>query len=132
MRFNFDLQDPNLTQRRSVTPKEEVEWVPLQNHPIFSSTTTTTTTEDHASTSATSSPRNLVAWDGATRLYFWDSNKRCLHRISIRLGEPQPTSVLASSPSKVLSLSLSLINFKNIFVFLFNLFSTVELFVSLD
>ena len=120
MRFNFDLQDPNLTQRRSVTPKEEVEWVPLQNHPIFSSTTTTTT-EDHASTSATSSPRNLVAWDGATRLYFWDSNKRCLHRISIRLGEPQPTSVLASSPSKVFSLSLSLI-FK-IFLFFFLIFS---------
>ena len=70
MRFSFDLQDPNLTQRRSVTPKDEVEWVPLQNHPIFYSTTTTTTTEDHVSTSATSSPRNLMAWDGATRLYF--------------------------------------------------------------
>lgn len=122
MRFNFDLQDPNLTQRRSVTPKEEVEWVPLQNHPIFSSTTTTTT-EDHASTSATSSPRNLVAWDGATRLYFWDSNKRCLHRISIRLGEPQPTSVLASSPSKVLFLSLSLSLIFKIFLFFFLIFS---------
>ena len=119
MRFNFDLQDPNLTQRRSVTPKEEVEWVPLQNHPIFSSTTT----EDHASTSATSSPRNLVAWDGATRLYFWDSNKRCLHRISIRLGEPQPTSVLASSPSKVFSLSLSLSLIFKIFLFFFLIFS---------
>ncbi|KAM4093785.1 hypothetical protein ACB094_06G145300 [Castanea mollissima] len=105
MRFNFDLQDPNLTQRRSVTPKEAVEWVPLQNHPIFS---TTTTTEDRASTSATSSPRNLVAWDGATRLYFWDSNQHCLHRISIRLGEPQPTSVLASSPSKVLQADVQL------------------------
>ncbi|XP_030932628.1 nuclear pore complex protein NUP88 [Quercus lobata] len=105
MRFNFDLQDPNLTQRRSATPKEEVEWVPLQNHPIFSSSTTT---EDHASTSATSSPRNLLAWDGATRLYFWDSNKHCLHRISIRLGEPQPTSVLASSPSKVLQADVQL------------------------
>jgi hypothetical protein len=100
MRFNFDLHDANLVQRRSVTPKDEVEWVPLQNHPVFSSSTT----EDHVSTSATSFPRNLVAWDGASRLYFWDSNKHCLHRISIKLGEPEPTSVLAASPSKVLSL----------------------------
>lgn len=104
MRFNFDLHDANLVQRRSVTPKDEVEWVPLQNHPVFSSSTT----EDHVSTSATSFPRNLVAWDGASRLYFWDSNKHCLHRISIKLGEPEPTSVLAASPSKVLQADVQL------------------------
>ncbi|MBA0841689.1 hypothetical protein Goarm_004173, partial [Gossypium armourianum] len=41
-------------------------------------------------------------WDGASRLYYWDSSRQCLHRISIRLGEPDPTSVVAASPSKVL------------------------------
>ncbi|KAJ0044390.1 hypothetical protein Pint_06486 [Pistacia integerrima] len=46
--------------------------------------------------------KNLVAWDGASRLYYWNSNKGCLHRISIRLGEPDPTSIIAASPSKVL------------------------------
>lgn len=49
-----------------------------------------------------------MAWDGASRLYFWDSVKKCLHRISIRLGEPDPTSVLADSPSKVLQADVQL------------------------
>lgn len=49
-----------------------------------------------------------MAWDGASRLYFWDSVKKCIHRISIRLGEPDPTSVLADSPSKVLQADVQL------------------------
>ncbi|KAB1217743.1 Nuclear pore complex protein Nup88 [Morella rubra] len=105
MRFNFDLYDSDIVQTRSFTPKEEVQWVPLQNHPVFTSTTADGGTT-HASTDG--SPKNLVAWDGASRLYYWDSNKRCIHRISIRLGEPEPTSVLAASPSKVLQADVQL------------------------
>ncbi|KAG6735029.1 hypothetical protein I3842_01G299900 [Carya illinoinensis] len=100
MRFNFDLYDSDIVQTRSVTPKDEVQWVPLHNHPVFTSTV--------AHASIASFPGNLVAWDGASRLYFWDSHKNCLRRISIRLGEPEPTSVLAASPSKVLQADMEL------------------------
>ncbi|KAK8334487.1 hypothetical protein V6Z12_A10G274500 [Gossypium hirsutum] len=102
MRFNFDIAESTEDDsRRSLTPKEDVQWIPLQNHPVF------TTTADGGGTAATASAsaggvRNLLAWDGASRLYYWDSNQQCLHRISIRLGEPDPTSVVAASPSKVL------------------------------
>ncbi|KAL5568557.1 hypothetical protein UlMin_025132 [Ulmus minor] len=98
MRFNFDLSETKTEQERSSTPKNDVEWVPLKNHPVFTSAPTGSAprfTSDRA-------PTNLLAWDGASRLYFWDSDDLCLHRISIRLGEPEPTSVLAASPSKVL------------------------------
>ncbi|CAJ1860717.1 unnamed protein product [Sphenostylis stenocarpa] len=84
---------------RSQTPKDEVEWVPLPKHPLFTA---------HGGATAASASRNLLAWDGASRLYFWDTNSRCLHRLSLRLGDPDPSSVLASSPSKV-SLSLHLV-----------------------
>lgn len=94
MRFNFDLQEAKPEQGRSSTPKNDVEWVPLKNHPVFTSSA--------AVSAPLRSPRNLLAWDGASRLYFWDSNLLCLHQISVRLGEPEPTSVLAASPSKVL------------------------------
>lgn len=94
MRFNFDLQEAKPEQGPSSTPKNDVEWVPLDNHPVFTSSATDSTSDR--------SPTNLLAWDGASRLYFWDCNQLCLHRISVRLGEPEPTSVLAASPSKVL------------------------------
>ncbi|XP_061985965.1 nuclear pore complex protein NUP88-like isoform X2 [Populus nigra] len=95
MRFNFDLTEsnPNSSSRKSLTPKEDTQWVPLQNHPLFASSYEDT---------APRSPSNLLAWDGASRFYYWDSNLRCLHRISIRLGDPEPSSVLAASLSKVL------------------------------
>ncbi|KAE8717746.1 Nuclear pore complex protein NUP88 [Hibiscus syriacus] len=101
MRFHFNLAELNEDDsRRSSTPKEELHWVPLQNHPVF-------TSAEGGATIATVSAltrgiKNLLAWDGASRLYYWDSNKQCLHRISTRLGEPDPTSVVAASPSKVL------------------------------
>ncbi|CAA3024448.1 nuclear pore complex NUP88 [Olea europaea subsp. europaea] len=104
MRFGFDVSDSGEKSQggpQSVTPpssipssKAEIQWVPLQNHPLFSSTA--------ENVGDSSMPRNLMTWDGASRLYFWDSNKMCLHRISIRLGEPDPGSILAASPSKVL------------------------------
>ncbi|CAA0811102.1 Nuclear pore complex protein NUP88 [Striga hermonthica] len=127
MRFSFDLQEPDGHQsptpipsnapshylsvkvkerdsRQSPppsppnsTPKAELQWFLLQNHPLFSSST--------AATASCSSERvrpNLMAWDGASRLYFWDLDKKCLHRISIRLGEPDPSSIIAAYPSKVL------------------------------
>ena len=97
--------EPSPSPSRSQTPKEEVEWVPLPKHPLFTA---------HGGATTAAASRNLLAWDGASRLYFWDSNKRCLHRLSLRLGDPDPSSVLAASPSKVLpflSLSLSLSSF---------------------
>ncbi|XP_020550934.1 nuclear pore complex protein NUP88-like, partial [Sesamum indicum] len=104
MRFALDLAEPDGRQSpapspSNSTPKAELQWFPLQNHPLFSSATATA-----ASTPAAAGrmPPNLMAWDGATRLYFWDLNKKCLHRISIRLGEPDPTSILAAFPSKVM------------------------------
>ncbi|XP_021295358.1 nuclear pore complex protein NUP88 [Herrania umbratica] len=107
MRFSFELAESNENDsRRSLTPKEEVQWVPLQNHPVF-----TSAVGSGAAATASASARavkNLLAWDGASRLYCWDSNKQCLHRISIRLGEPEPTSVVAASPSKVLRADVEL------------------------
>ncbi|KAJ6432524.1 hypothetical protein OIU84_019709 [Salix udensis] len=100
MRFNFELteQNPDSSSRNSVTPTEDILWVPLQNHPLFTSPTSTSPEGD----ATPQSPSNLLAWDGTSRLYYWDSNLRCLHRISIRLGDPEPSKVLAASPSKVL------------------------------
>ncbi|KVI09973.1 Nucleoporin Nup88 [Cynara cardunculus var. scolymus] len=113
MRFNFDIPEPSnkdaLTppsQSRSpssATPaNDEVEWLPLQNHPIFSSGTVVRTTSN------VPRKRNLMAWDGASRLYYWDINTQSLHRISLRFGEPDSTSVLAASPSKVLRADVEL------------------------
>ncbi|KAH7839365.1 hypothetical protein Vadar_003240 [Vaccinium darrowii] len=78
---------------------DEVKWLPLQNHPVFSSTTASCAS---VNSSTFRMPTNFLAWDGSSRLYFWDPDKQCLHRISIRLGDPDPSSVLAASPSKVL------------------------------
>lgn len=114
MRFSFDSPEPKPDERLaltstppSTTPKDEMEWFPLQNHPVFSTTTTTASSGGAVQSSTSRTPTNLLAWDGASRLYFWDQDKHCLHRISIRLGEPHPSSVLAASPSKVLSLPIS-------------------------
>ncbi|KAL7613161.1 hypothetical protein Lser_V15G08962 [Lactuca serriola] len=124
MRFNFDIPEPSSkgaltppSQSRSLTPpsqsqsrspssatpaNEEVEWVPLQNHPIFSNATATHSSND------VPKKRNLMAWDGASRLYYWDINTQSLHRISLRFGEPEPTSVLAASPTKVMRADVAL------------------------
>jgi nuclear pore complex protein Nup88 len=105
MRFNFDLTEANsnidgrqsLTPSSPATPAEEVQWLPLQNHPLFAAA------GGFAGPSFSSSKmvKNLLAWDGASRLYIWDSQKRCLHRISVKLGEPYAGSILAATPSKV-------------------------------
>lgn len=104
MRFNFDLSEQSTDSRRSLTPKEEVEWVPLQNHPAFSGPDAVRNSDGKFN----GAPKNLVAWDGASRLYYWDQNRQCLHRISVRLGEPDPTSILAASPSKVMQADVKL------------------------
>ncbi|KAA8534077.1 hypothetical protein F0562_031730 [Nyssa sinensis] len=112
MKYNFDLSETDteqpsaLTSPSSSTPKDQVEWLPLQNHPVF--TTSISGDDGAAHSSECQMPRNLMAWDGGTRLYFWDSNRQCLHRISTRLGEPDPSSVLAASPSKVLQTDVQL------------------------
>lgn len=95
MRFNFDVSETKVDSRRSLTPKEEVEWVPLQNHPVFAAASAG---DDDV---VPGWQRNLIVWDGSSRIYFWDDEKQWLHRISIRMGEPEPTSVLAATPSKV-------------------------------
>lgn len=87
MRYNFEESEDGGRQ------SEDVEWLPLQQHPVFS--------RDRDRDRDSSTPKNLLAWDGASRLYFWDSYKTCLHRLAVRLGEPDPTSFLAASPSKV-------------------------------
>ncbi|KAH0654388.1 hypothetical protein KY289_032066 [Solanum tuberosum] len=97
MRYNFEEEDGG---RQS----EDVEWLPLQHHPVFS----TPPDRDRDGDRDLTMPKNLFAWDGASRLYFWDSYKTCLHRLSVRLGEPNPTSLLAASPSKVLQADVQL------------------------
>ncbi|KAK6145486.1 hypothetical protein DH2020_022306 [Rehmannia glutinosa] len=105
----FDSTKPNRRQSPTPSPsnsttKAELQWFPLQNHPLFSSATASAPSP----ASAERVPPNLMAWDGASRLYFWDLNKKCLHRISIRLGEPDPASILAVFPSKVLQAKMPL------------------------
>ncbi|KAL1336849.1 hypothetical protein HN51_031268 [Arachis hypogaea] len=104
MRITLDpSSDPSPQPKRSpltLTPTDELEWVPLPKHPLFSTSC--------AATTSPASSRNLLAWDGASRLYFWDYHANTLHRLSLRLGDPDPTSVLASSPSKVLQTDVEL------------------------
>ncbi|CAN8257082.1 unnamed protein product [Cochlearia groenlandica] len=104
MRFNFQEQEDTPESRRSPTTKETIHWVPLESHPVFSSNPTS-----HDETTASQRfPRNFMAWDGDSRLYYWDSRRYLLHRLSLRLGEPEPTSVLAAVPSKVMQPDLQL------------------------
>ncbi|ESQ40478.1 hypothetical protein EUTSA_v10012715mg [Eutrema salsugineum] len=104
MKFNFEEPEDTPESRRSPTPKEAVRWVPLQSHPVFSSVPSS---QDEPAVSQRF-PRNYMAWDGDSRLYFWDSKRYLLHRLSLRLGEPEPTSVLAAVPSKVMQPDLQL------------------------
>nr|XP_043631960.1 nuclear pore complex protein NUP88 [Erigeron canadensis] len=86
----------------ATTGNDDVEWLPLQNHPIFSTTTTA------RPFSNVPRNRNLMAWDGASRLYYWDINSQTLNRITLRFGEPDPSSVLAASPPKVMRADVEL------------------------
>ncbi|XP_075486213.1 nuclear pore complex protein NUP88-like [Primulina tabacum] len=100
MRFSYELTETEDRQLVSPTPsgstpKAELQWLPLQSHPIFPTATI-------SAASAARTPTNLMAWDGASRLYVWDSHKKCLHWVSIRLGDPDPDSISAGFPSKVL------------------------------
>ncbi|KAF9599136.1 hypothetical protein IFM89_035415 [Coptis chinensis] len=75
------------------------EWYPLQSHPTILS---------NKSIDASHS-KNIISWDGSSsRLYLWDQTKHSLHRLTVRLGEPEPTSVIASYPSKVLQADVKL------------------------
>ncbi|KAH9622971.1 hypothetical protein KSS87_004355 [Heliosperma pusillum] len=94
------LRSPNSSS--SSTRKDEVRWVPLQDHPVFSAV------DGGESSSTCRFPTNLMAWDGASRIYFWDSELACVHRISVRLGDPEPNSVTAAYPSKVLEADIDL------------------------
>ncbi|KAI4372937.1 hypothetical protein MLD38_011116 [Melastoma candidum] len=103
MRFNFDLGDLVLNDDEGASPprrrKEEVEWVSLQSHPIFASCPPGVRNGGGFPPTA----RNLLSWDHhSSRVYFWDDYERCVHRVSVRFGEPDPSSILAASPSKML------------------------------
>ncbi|XP_042490538.1 nuclear pore complex protein NUP88 [Macadamia integrifolia] len=102
MKFSFALSETEPEERRTLSPftskEEQLEWVPLQKHPVFSASIN----DGAGAVSSSPALSNLIAWDGASRLYLWDSNKCYLHRFSIRLGDPEPTSVVAASSSKVL------------------------------
>ncbi|OIW14223.1 hypothetical protein TanjilG_21363 [Lupinus angustifolius] len=101
MRISLDDSNYSDPTHSPLTPnKDQLQWLPLPQHPLFSSSTTLAT--------ASSATKNLFAWDAASRLYFWDSINNCLHRLSLRLGDPDPTSVLAASPSKVLQIDTEL------------------------
>ncbi|XP_020875927.1 nuclear pore complex protein NUP88 isoform X2 [Arabidopsis lyrata subsp. lyrata] len=104
MRFNFQEPEDTPDSRRSPTPKEPVRWVPLQSHPVFASLPSS---QDEP-TPSQRFPRNFMAWDGDSRLYYWDSRRYLLHRFSLRLGEPEPSSVLAAVPSKVMQPDLQM------------------------
>ncbi|XP_076949517.1 nuclear pore complex protein NUP88-like [Bidens hawaiensis] len=116
MKFNFDIPEPTTTQALTLTPTttpippsqspslspstpatDDVDWLPLQNHPVFSTSNSSSSNNNNIQRK-----RNLMAWDGASRLYYWNVNTQSLHRLSLRFGEPDSNSVLASSPSKVL------------------------------
>ncbi|CAL0334886.1 unnamed protein product [Lupinus luteus] len=100
MRISLDDSNYSDPTHSPLTPNtDQLQWLPLPQHPLFTSTTLPT---------ASSATKNLFAWDGASRLYFWDSVNTCLHRLSLRLGDPDPTSVLAASPSKVLQIDTEL------------------------
>ncbi|XP_021863305.2 nuclear pore complex protein NUP88 [Spinacia oleracea] len=119
MRFNFDMAEPSNEKKEhklktlalapsspppTTTPTDkQLEWLPLQDHPVFSRAA-----GGAGISSEKRFPTNLMAWDGASRIYFWDSEKNFLHRISVRLGEPEVTSVVAASPSKVLQADIEL------------------------
>lgn len=119
MRFNFDMTEASNEKKEqksktlalysspsSSTPNDKLQWLPLQDHPVFSSASSSGGGGGESPDKRF--PTNLMAWDGASRIYFWDSEKNCLHRISIRMGEPEPTSVIAASPSKVLQADIEL------------------------
>ncbi|GAB2299524.1 hypothetical protein Dimus_033590 [Dionaea muscipula] len=109
MRFNFDISETEkpIEPPKSPTPPTQLEWFPLQDHPVFAATPAAQPLPGGGLNGGRMA-RNLLAWDGASRLYYWDTNEQCLHRISIRLGEPDEHSVIAAYPSKVLKTDMEL------------------------
>ncbi|GAB2216396.1 hypothetical protein Droror1_Dr00024169 [Drosera rotundifolia] len=129
MRFNFDISDDTDDQpqpKPKPTPKpissltpltppspltkptpssilppspqtQHLQWLPLQDHPVFSQPS-----QGGAESGGERMGRNLMAWDGVSRVYKWDDGEGCLHRVSVRLREPDERSVIAGVPAKVL------------------------------
>ncbi|XP_008787622.1 nuclear pore complex protein NUP88 [Phoenix dactylifera] len=78
-------QAASAATKKASTP-QAVEWVALQKHPVFSGPRCTPTESSGRS-------GNLAAWDASSsRLYLWDPEARCLHRLSLRFRDPQPDS----------------------------------------
>ncbi|CAA6669467.1 unnamed protein product [Spirodela intermedia] len=80
-----------------------VEWLPLQRHPVFDRNRETgAALKVDATVSEITSGYNLAAWDSScSRLYLWDPEGVCLHRISVRFRSPGgPASAEAASPSE--------------------------------
>lgn len=79
-----------------------VEWLPLQRHPVFDRNRETgAALKVDATGTETISGCNLAAWD-CSRLYLWDPEELCLHRLSVRFRGPGgPALAEAASPSEV-------------------------------
>lgn len=91
-------------ERRLLTSPgiEGVEWVPLQKHPIFSSSGRGSSSSSVAP-SAFGMQYNLIAWDEKSLgLYVWDSDKRCLNCLSLRFVDGDPASIETAPSFKIL------------------------------
>eukprot|EP01018_Ginkgo_biloba_P033890 Gb_40787 [translate_table: standard] len=82
---------------------EKGDWIDLQSHPLFNNTQLQYSHEDSTSFPP-GTPRlrlNLIAWDGSTRLFLWNSNQQCLHLVDIRCSDPDADTIQATSRFKV-------------------------------
>lgn len=82
------------------------QWVDLQSHPIFNKAQLRADTVDDPSSSfarvVSRLPLNLMAWDGFSRLFVWNSTQQCLHSIDIRCSHPYADTIQASTRVKTL------------------------------
>lgn len=88
--------------------QEEEQWVDLQSHPIFNKAQLFPhTVDDYSSSSSfvhviSRLPLNLMAWDGYSRLFVWNTAQQCLHSIDIRCSQPHEETIQASTWVKTL------------------------------
>ncbi|XP_078436480.1 nuclear pore complex protein-like protein [Wolffia australiana] len=83
-----------------------VEWMPLQKHPLFNRKGGSGAARkvEYALAEASSYGWNLAAWDSSSsRLYLWDRDGKCLHRLSVRFrSHGESASVEAACPSEII------------------------------
>ncbi|KAG0465238.1 hypothetical protein HPP92_019402 [Vanilla planifolia] len=86
--------------------KKTPEWVPLEKHALFRSGTGGMSPVIAAADTdgpSYSFLRNLLAWDAnSCRLYLWDAQSRCVHRLVVRFCDQVSSSSSPSSSFAVL------------------------------